>query len=370
MQNFSINVEDLGNKNKNSKKKKDQDNTTGEKVKLKRNRKKNDRWSDMENNLLKAAVVEFGERNWKLIAKRVGTRNADQCNQHWHRVINPKITKKKWSTEEDELLLKRTQVYGESAWKKVAEEIVGRTDTQCRHRFKMLLKKKNGQTGQKRKRRTKAEIVRDNLLKNNTSIPLEEIQKILSEVKKANKLKKKRKVEKKEEIINVQPNIIDILNPNNFLESNFNFQIPVPISIPIISNIDQVQTQGLFVQGTNIFEKIYTPTREKQDEMINNSLFDDFEVSNSSTGSDTISIEKQENKEVKEDEIETNKNILYSCENLNLNQLNEICEQGESNTEIFPDININQYFAENDAISMLQNNCLNFENLICDEKFE
>lgn len=363
--NYSIKIEDLENKNKNSKKK-----TTinTEKVKAKRNRRKHDKWSDDENNLLKAAVQELGERQWKLIAKKVGTRNADQCNQHWHRVINPKITKSKWTAGEDELLIKRTQLLGESAWKKIAEELIGRTDTQCRHRFKMLMKKKNGVTGKKRKRRTKAEIVHDNLLKNNTNIALEAIQKILKEVKKTNKTKKKKRKVLKKEKISVEPNFFDFSKPNNLLDNNFNLQLQIPITIPFINNIDLEQTKGLFVQGTNIFERIYTPSKEKQDEM-NNSLFDDNEVSNSSTGSEMSG--KEEIKDTKED-VQSNKDISYSCENLNFNsQLNEIFEKDEINMGLFQDINVNQFFAadNNETVSIFPN-CLSFENLICDEKFE
>lgn len=64
-------------------------------------------------------------------------RNLDQ---HWHRVLNPKICKKPWSLEEDRSLADRVAEFGESSWKKVAEGIKGRTDIQCRHRWIMLKK--------------------------------------------------------------------------------------------------------------------------------------------------------------------------------------------------------------------------------------
>jgi hypothetical protein len=103
-------------------------------------RKSCNRWTKTENERLKQAIAKLGEKKWNDIAQYVGTKNSDQCNQHWHRVINPKISKKPWTEEEDDILIDRVFDFGESSWKKVAEGLKGRTDIQCRHRYIMLKK--------------------------------------------------------------------------------------------------------------------------------------------------------------------------------------------------------------------------------------
>lgn len=106
----------------------------------KRERRTCTRWTQKENTLLLEAIKKFGERNWSAIAQHVGTKNGDQCNQHWHRVLDPKICKTPWTDEEDEKLLDRVKEHGESAWKRIAEGLPGRTDIQCRHRWMMRKK--------------------------------------------------------------------------------------------------------------------------------------------------------------------------------------------------------------------------------------
>jgi hypothetical protein len=103
-------------------------------------RKSCNRWTKQENERLKQAIAKLGEKKWNDIAQFVGTKNSDQCNQHWHRVINPKISKQPWTEDEDDTLIDRVFMFGESSWKKVAEGLKGRTDIQCRHRYIMLKK--------------------------------------------------------------------------------------------------------------------------------------------------------------------------------------------------------------------------------------
>jgi hypothetical protein len=69
-----------------------------------------------------------------------GVHTPDQCNQHWHRVLNPKIIKGDWKIEEEKLLTSKVSEFGESSWKKVSSFIKGRTDIQCRHHFYQMKK--------------------------------------------------------------------------------------------------------------------------------------------------------------------------------------------------------------------------------------
>lgn len=117
------------------------DSDDGKKGKTK-GRKSCTRWSADENDKLIEAIDLLGAKNWNEISKHVGTKNGDQCNQHWHRVLNPKISKNPWTKEEDNTLRSKVEEFGQSSWKKIAEYLPGRTDIQCRHRFLMLQRHK------------------------------------------------------------------------------------------------------------------------------------------------------------------------------------------------------------------------------------
>jgi hypothetical protein len=98
------------------------------------------RWTEDENKKLIEAYVKYEGKNWSAIAKAVGNKTSDQCNQHWHRVLNPAISKKPWTDDEDNQLVARVNEYGESSWKKISEGLRGRTDLQCRHRWTQIKK--------------------------------------------------------------------------------------------------------------------------------------------------------------------------------------------------------------------------------------
>jgi len=106
-------------------------------------RRKCTRWTPEENERLRAAFEKYGGKQWKKIAEEVGNKNEDQCNQHWYRVLDPRISKKKWSDAEDQLLLNTVNKFGSSAWKKISNALPGRTDLQCRHRWTRLTKKQD-----------------------------------------------------------------------------------------------------------------------------------------------------------------------------------------------------------------------------------
>lgn len=102
------------------------------------NRKKKDKrdpqkWSKEEDELLKEAVKEFGEKQWKDIAQRIPGRNHVQCLQRWKKVLKPGLKKGHWTDEEDALL--RLWKDKSSNWAEVAEKIPGRTAKQCRERW-------------------------------------------------------------------------------------------------------------------------------------------------------------------------------------------------------------------------------------------
>lgn len=106
-------------------------------TRLRHSRKKDKRdpqkWSPEEDELLRAAVKEFGEKRWKDIALRIPGRTHVQCLQRWKKVLKPGLKKGHWTEEEDRLLSAYHQQCAN--WAEVAEHIPGRTAKQCRERW-------------------------------------------------------------------------------------------------------------------------------------------------------------------------------------------------------------------------------------------
>ncbi|KAL7682350.1 putative Homeobox-like domain superfamily, myb-like transcription factor [Plasmopara halstedii] len=96
---------------------------------------KGKRWTPDQDDALRKAVEEFGQRNWKAIASRVGGRNHAQCLQRWNKVLKPGLVKGHWSFEEDSTL-EQMVLQGCHSWGEVAAHIPGRTAKQCRERWR------------------------------------------------------------------------------------------------------------------------------------------------------------------------------------------------------------------------------------------
>jgi len=95
-------------------------------------------WSEYEDNRLFMALHIFGTNFWYNISAIVGNgRTRSQCMQRWCRVLDPRISKKKWTTEEDEQLCALVALNGES-WLQIASIMGNRSDVQCRYRYKQL----------------------------------------------------------------------------------------------------------------------------------------------------------------------------------------------------------------------------------------
>lgn len=98
------------------------------------NKAKPHRWAKAQDEALRAAVQQFGAKNWKLIAESIPGRDAAQCMQRWTKSLHPSITKGRWSALDD-AILRRLVMSGEKNWGIVAAQISGRTTKQCWSRW-------------------------------------------------------------------------------------------------------------------------------------------------------------------------------------------------------------------------------------------
>lgn len=97
------------------------------------------KWTSIEDNILRKAILYYGPKNWQQISYCLDGRNNSQCFHRWMKGINPKIKRNKWSFEEDLTLGVALRIYGNKKWSKIANHLNGRTDIQCRERFCNIL---------------------------------------------------------------------------------------------------------------------------------------------------------------------------------------------------------------------------------------
>lgn len=96
------------------------------------------RWTPEQDEALRLAVAELGQRNWMAVAEHVPGRDNAQCLQRWNKVLKPGLVKGPWSVEEDAILMEM-MLKGYDNWRQVSNSIPGRTAKQCRERWRNRL---------------------------------------------------------------------------------------------------------------------------------------------------------------------------------------------------------------------------------------
>ncbi|XP_075215551.1 proto-oncogene like protein Myb isoform X2 [Lycorma delicatula] len=92
------------------------------------------RWSKEEDIKLKQLVEEYQER-WDIISGHFPDRSDVQCQQRWHKVVNPDLVKGPWTKEEDNTVMELVEKYGPKKWTLIARHLKGRIGKQCRERW-------------------------------------------------------------------------------------------------------------------------------------------------------------------------------------------------------------------------------------------
>ena len=98
-------------------------------------------WSKDEDDILTEIVRQNGAKNWTNVAKSLPGRIGKQCRERWHNHLDPNISKRKWTQEEDMLIVKLHLLHG-NRWCDIAKQVVGRTDNAIKNRFNSNLSKR------------------------------------------------------------------------------------------------------------------------------------------------------------------------------------------------------------------------------------
>uniref|UniRef100_A0A8C8GMY9 V-myb avian myeloblastosis viral oncogene homolog-like 2b n=1 Tax=Oncorhynchus tshawytscha TaxID=74940 RepID=A0A8C8GMY9_ONCTS len=93
------------------------------------------KWTQDEDDNLKALVQNRGPNDWKYIASILPNRSEHQCQHRWLKVLDPDLVKGPWTKEEDEKVIDLVNRYGNKQWAIVAKHLKGRLGKQCRERW-------------------------------------------------------------------------------------------------------------------------------------------------------------------------------------------------------------------------------------------
>uniref|UniRef100_A0A8C4FAF5 V-myb avian myeloblastosis viral oncogene homolog-like 2b n=1 Tax=Dicentrarchus labrax TaxID=13489 RepID=A0A8C4FAF5_DICLA len=93
------------------------------------------KWTQEEDDKLKALVQKLGPNDWKYIASYIPSHTEHQCQHRWFKVLDPELVKGPWTKEEDEKVIELVNLYGNKQWALVAKHLKGRLGKQCRERW-------------------------------------------------------------------------------------------------------------------------------------------------------------------------------------------------------------------------------------------
>lgn len=94
-------------------------------------------WTNVEDEILKAAVSKYGLTQWSRVASLLTKKSAKQAKARWYDWLSPTINRSEWTREADEKLLGLAKLLP-NQWRSIAP-IMGRTATQCAERYQKLL---------------------------------------------------------------------------------------------------------------------------------------------------------------------------------------------------------------------------------------
>lgn len=99
-------------------------------------------WTNVEDEILKAAVSKYGPNQWSRVSSLLVKKTAKQAKARWQEYLNPIVNRSDWTREEDEKLLRLAKLVP-NQWRSIAP-IMGRTATSCVERYQKLLDDASG----------------------------------------------------------------------------------------------------------------------------------------------------------------------------------------------------------------------------------
>ena len=94
-------------------------------------------WTNVEDQILKAAIQKYGTHQWSKVASLLYKKSARQCEVRWKEFLDPQLNFSDFTKEEDSRLLLLARRLP-NQWRSIAE-LLGRTAQACIERYNRLL---------------------------------------------------------------------------------------------------------------------------------------------------------------------------------------------------------------------------------------
>ena len=107
------------------------------KTKTKTNNVTKKKFTKDEDDLILDLVKKYGAHSWRTIAKKLSPRTPRQCRERWKHYLQKEPKSEEWTQEEDELLIQLFQKHGKK-WTQIAVYIPGRTSVNIKNRYALL----------------------------------------------------------------------------------------------------------------------------------------------------------------------------------------------------------------------------------------